>query len=234
MSFVKEDLKLDINRIVFIGRTYNEYIKMFDLSPKDLINKNVLDCAGGACSFTAHANKLGIQSTACDIAYYHHVNDLERKGLADIEHTMKHMEEAKENYVWDYFQDIDALREERNRALKDCVDDIRTNPHHYQAVTLPLLPFKDKQFDMSISAHLLFMYSDRLDYQFHLKSIKELIRVTKKEIRIFPLTDLYGHKYNLLSQLIKDLKEDIHLIEEVKVPYEFQKNANAMLVIKLK
>ncbi|WJE50722.1 hypothetical protein QRE66_15280 [Bacillus cereus] len=81
---------------------------------------------------------------------------------------------------------------------------------------------------------MLFMYSNRLDYQFHLKSLKELIRVTKEEIRIFPLTDLYGNKYNQLTQLKEDLKEHVRSIEEVKVSYEFQKNANYMLVIKLK
>lgn len=234
MNKTKESLKLDINRIVFIGRTYEEYIKMFDLSPKDLVNKKVLDCAGGACSFTAHANKLGIQSISCDIAYYHNVDDLERKGLEDIEHTMEHMKKAAENYVWDYFSSVDALKQERSHALKGCVQDIRDNPHHYQAATLPVLPFEDKQFDITVCAHLLFMYSDRLDYQFHLNSLKELIRVTKEEIRIFPLTDLYGNKYNQLSQLKEDLKEHVSSIVEIEVSYEFQKNANYMLVIKLK
>lgn len=234
VSIIEKNLKLDINRIVFIGRTFEEYIKMFDLSPENLENMKVLDCAGGACSFTAHANKLGIDSTSCDIAYYHEVVDLEQKGLEDIEHTIEHMEKASGNYVWEYFSSIDALKEERSRALKDCVQDMRENPQHYQAVTLPVLPFENKQFDMTVCAHLLFMYSDRLDYQFHLNSLKELIRVTKGEIRIFPLTDLYGKKYDQLSQLMNDLKEHVCSIEEVKVSYEFQKNANHMLVIKLK
>jgi ubiquinone/menaquinone biosynthesis C-methylase UbiE len=234
VSIIEKSLKLDINRIVFIGRTFEEYIKMFDLSPENLENMKVLDCAGGACSFTAHANKLGIDSTSCDIAYYHEVVDLEQKGLEDIEHTIEHMEKASGNYVWEYFSSIDALKEERSRALKECVQDMRENPQHYQAVTLPVLPFENKQFDMTVCAHLLFMYSDRLDYQFHLNSLKELIRVTKGEIRIFPLTDLYGKKYDQLSQLMNDLKEHVRSIEEVKVSYEFQKNANHMLVIKLK
>jgi hypothetical protein len=234
MSIVEKNVKLDINRIVFIGRAYEEYTKMFNLSLEDLANKKILDCAGGACSFTAHANKLGIQSISCDVAYYHDVDDLERKGLEDIEHTMEHMEKAAQNYVWEYFASVDALRQERSRALKDCVRDMRENPHHYQAATLPALPFEDHHFDMTICAHLLFMYSDRLDYQFHLDSLKELIRVTKGEIRIFPLTDLYGQKYKQLSQLMDDLKEYVDFVEEVKVPYEFQKGANEMLVIKLK
>ncbi|OFD02362.1 hypothetical protein BTGOE7_53510 [Bacillus thuringiensis] len=32
VSIIEKNLKLDINRIVFIGRTFKEYIKMFDLN----------------------------------------------------------------------------------------------------------------------------------------------------------------------------------------------------------
>ena len=36
--------ELDINRVVFIGRTFDEYMKMFNLSLESLKNKKVLDC----------------------------------------------------------------------------------------------------------------------------------------------------------------------------------------------
>lgn len=61
--------KLDLSRIVFIGRTYEEYISMFDLPIMQMAGKRNLVCAGGACSFTSHANRLGIQASACDLAY---------------------------------------------------------------------------------------------------------------------------------------------------------------------
>lgn len=32
VSIIEKNLKLDINRIVLIGRTFEEYIKMFDLN----------------------------------------------------------------------------------------------------------------------------------------------------------------------------------------------------------
>lgn len=62
-----------------LGEHLRNTLKCLDLSPENLENMKVLDCAGGACSFTAHANKLGIDSTSCDIAYYHEVVDLEQK-----------------------------------------------------------------------------------------------------------------------------------------------------------
>lgn len=99
-------------------------------------------------------------------------------------------------------------------------------------MTLPSLPFKDEAFDMVVSAHFLFMYADRLDYEFHLTALNELLRVTKEEIRIFPLVDLEGKRYKHLDTLISYLTNNGCMIEEVKVPYEFQANANSMLKIK--
>ena len=99
-------------------------------------------------------------------------------------------------------------------------------------MTLPSLPFKDDEFDLLLSAHFLFMYADRLDYQFHLETVNELLRVTKKEIRIFPLVDLEGKRYEHLGKFISNIIDKGCSVEEVKVPYEFQANANSMLVIK--
>ena len=62
---------------------------MFSLSIKELKGKKILDCPAGACSFTALGNKVGLDVTACDIAYYHSVEKLENKGLQDIDHAME-------------------------------------------------------------------------------------------------------------------------------------------------
>jgi ubiquinone/menaquinone biosynthesis C-methylase UbiE len=57
-------------------------------------------------------------------------------------------------------------------------------PEKYVPATLPVLPFKDQQFDLVLSAHFLFTYSDRLSFEFHCKTIQEFMRVAAKEIRI--------------------------------------------------
>lgn len=232
MSRVEQSTKLDLERIVFIGRTFEEYLNMFSLSEEELQGKKLLDCPAGACSFTAVGNKLGLDVTACDIAYYHSGEDLKNKGLQDIEHAMEHMQKAKRNYKWDYFNDIEGLREHRLSALQDCANDMKEFNERYIPVTLPSLPFKNAEFDILLSAHFLFMYSDRLDYQFHIETLNELLRVTKEEIRIFPLDDLEGKRYKHLDKIISYLNDNGYTVEEVKVPYEFQINANSMLKIK--
>jgi len=76
------------------------------------------------------------------------------------------------------------------------------------------------------------MYADWLDYQFHIETLNELLRVTKEEIRIFPLVDLEGKRYKHLEKLKSYLADKGCKVEKVNVPYEFQKNANSMLKIK--
>ncbi|WP_409300550.1 SAM-dependent methyltransferase [Peribacillus sp. SCS-155] len=232
MSKGEQSTKLDLERIIFIGRTYEEYLDMFLLSKEELEGKKILDCPAGACSFTAVGNKLGLGITACDIAYFHSGEDLKNKGLQDIEHTMERMENAKNNFEWDYFNDIEGLRKHRLSALQECANDMKNSSERYIPVTLPSLPFKTAEFDLLLSAHFLFTYSDRLDYQFHIETINELLRVTKEEIRIFPLVDLEGKRYEHLDKIISDIAVNGCTVEEVKVPYEFQTNANSMLKIK--
>ena len=232
MSKVEQSTKLDLERIVFIGRTFEEYLDMFLLSKEELQGKKILDCPAGACSFTAIGNKSGFDVTACDIAYYHSGEDLKNKGLQDIEHTMKHMQIAKNNYKWDYFGDVSGLKKHRLSALKDCAKDMKENNERYIPVTLPSLPFDNEEFDILLSAHFLFMYADRLDERFHIETLNELLRVTKQEVRIFPLVDLEGKRYEHLDKIISYLVNKGCTVEEITVPYEFKINANSMLKIK--
>ncbi|OME74428.1 SAM-dependent methyltransferase [Paenibacillus odorifer] len=224
--------KLELERIVFIGRTFEEYLQMFKLKAKDLVGRRILDCPAGACSFTAISNQLGSDVTAADIAYYYSADELEDKGVQDIEHAMSELVKVQGNFVWDYFKSIEDLTQARSRALNDNIRDQRQTPERYVPVILPNLPFNDEDFDLTLSAHFLFMYSDRLDYDFHLKTINELMRVTRGELRIFPLVDLSCKRYEHLDRLIDEMVQQGFAVEEMEVPYEFQKGANQMLSIR--
>lgn len=204
---------------------------MFLLSQEDLEGKKILDCPAGACSFTAVGNTFGFDITACDIAYYHAAEDLKIKGLQDITYTMKHMEKAKNIFVWDYYNDVKDLRKHRQSALENCTTDMARSNGRYVPVTLPSFPFEDGEFDIILSAHFLFSYADRLDYNFHVETIKELLRVTNEEIQIFPLVDLEGKRYKHLDKLICFLADIGCTVQEIKVSNEFQKHANSMLKI---
>lgn len=224
--------KLDLERIVFIGRTYEEYLQMFNLNESDLAGQRILDCPAGACSFTAKANQLHFDVTAADIAYYFATDELADKGAQDIAHAMNELEKVTDNFVWEYFKSIEELTLARSEALHNNTTHRRQAPERYVPVILPDLPFPDRAFDLTLSAHFLFMYSDRLDYDFHLRTIHELMRVTSKELRIFPLVDLSCKRFVHLEQLMDELASQGFMVEELEVPYEFQKGAKQMLSIR--
>lgn len=223
---------LDLERIVFIGRTFEEYMAMFSLSIDELEGKKILDCPAGACSFTAVSQQKGLDVTACDIAYYHPGEALAHKGKKDLDHAMERVEKAKAQYVFEYFDDVADLARHRARALRDCAADMKERPDRYVPVTLPPLPFKSDQFDLILSAHFLFTYGDRLDRAFHLDALEELLRVAKEEVRLFPLVDLSGSRYEHLDEIVTMLESQGYQVEERSVPYEFQRNANTMMSIR--
>lgn len=226
------DKELDINRIVFIGRTFDEYMEMFNLSLANLKDKKILDCPAGACSFTAIASQKGIDSTSADIVYFFDHQELKQKGLLDIEHMTNEIQKVKQNYIWNFFKDVESLKNTRLQALNDCFQHMQLDPNKYVAIELPYLPFADQSFDITLSAHFLFTYASRLSYQFHYETIKELLRVTSQELRIFPLVDMSGNYYEHLPQLKEDLLSDGYICEESSISYEFQKNANQVMTIR--
>lgn len=223
------EVKLDLERIVFIGRTFDEYMRMFDLQPEELRGRSFLDCPAGACSFTAKANRCGAKAVAADIAYSYSAKVLQAKGMADIEHTLIQLDKVRDNFNWADFKSTDGLKLARTEALTDNTSDRLVHEERYVAAELPVLPFADQAFDVTLSAHFLFMYGDRLDVQFHLETIRELMRVTKEEIRIFPLVDLSCRRYGHLDELISFIHSQGWSAREVQVPYEFQKGAGSML-----
>ncbi|KAI7253374.1 hypothetical protein KC345_g11383, partial [Hortaea werneckii] len=172
-----------------------------------------------------------LQPLPADIAYYYPADTLLDKGLKDIGHAMQELEKVRNNFVWNDFDSVGDVEQTRIEALTVSTKDREQNGSRYIPVELPRLPFADACFDLTLSAHFLFMYSDRLDYDFHLQTLMELMRVTTDEIRIFPLVDLSCKRYEQLDRLILEISSQGWNAEELQVPYEFQKGANSMLRI---
>ncbi len=222
---------LDIDRIAFFGRTYAEYLSMFDLNEQLLRQGAILDCPAGASSFAAEAHQLGLDVTACDIMYNHSVNELIEKCKKDIQHVFEKFDEAEHLYVWKHYKNKDEVMALRNKALKIFAADFfkGLKEKRYIHAELPHLPFPDKSFSLVLSGNFLFLYGDRLDLDFHRACIKELIRVCSGEVRIFPLVGLDAKPYQHLDDILSFLDSEGIKTEIVKVPFEFQKGANQMM-----
>ena len=99
----------------------------------------------------------------------------------------------------------------------------------YISASLPVLPFKDNEFDIALSSHFLFLYSDNLSYDFHVEAVREMLRVAG-EARIFPLLDVNGKRSAYVDGIINEFKN--RRLEVRKVDYEFQVGGNEVLIIR--
>ncbi len=102
----------------------------------------------------------------------------------------------------------------------------------YINVELPVLPFSDKEFDLALCSHFLFLYSEHHSIDFHIQSIAEMCRVAG-EARIFPVLELGAKKSRHLAGVVEELRSKGYECSIEKVDYEFQKGGNEMLRVKI-
>jgi hypothetical protein len=227
---------LDLDRIVFIGRTYFEYVRMFDLNESDLKRGAVLDCAAGPSSFSAEAHKLGFQVTACDTLYQVPAEKLDEKGRADIEHTFQKVDDMPHLYVWKYYKDKGEIIGLRHHALETFIEDFPDGSREgrYVRAELPWLPFPDKSFSLVLASHFLFLYGDRLSPEFHLASLREMVRVSSEEVRVYPLQGLDAKPYPHMDEVLAHLRSDGIGVEIAPTPFEFQRGSNKIMRLRRK
>ena len=209
--------------MVSIGRSFDEYTKFFDLDEFELEGKKVLDIASGFSSFKAEATLKEIETTAIDKIFF-----FDEKKLKEIvKESLKTIDSLNiEAHNFDYFKDLDDLKDKRRIVANLFLYDFEQNSDNYIGMNLPNIMFKPKSFDIALISHLLFLYDDILDENFHLKLIKNALRVSK-EVRVFPLVNLKNEKSIFLEKILSEFNCEIKAVD-----YEFLKNANEVLIIK--
>jgi hypothetical protein len=230
------DARLDIDRVAFIGRTFDEYSRIFGLDRVLMKKGPVLDCPAGAASFAVEAHRSGLDVIACDILYDLPVKEMIEKGKKDIQLIYDKVGEVSHLYVWDYYKNRDDLIAYRKKALRLFAEDFANGyaEGRYIKASLPHLPFADNAFSLVISSHFLFLYGDMLDLDFHKVSLMELMRVTSGEVRIFPLHGLDARLYRHLDDVVSFLHAAALSIEITEVPFEFQRGGNKMMTVRRK
>ena len=225
-------MTLQLENIVITGRTFEEYSAFFDLNLEDLKHKKVLDCPSGASSFVATVSKNGIEAKGVDVIYGFDKDSIESQGIKSIEKIYEDTSWMDANKM-DFYKSKENHRFQRESALKAFISDY--NKENYMLAKLPNLPFENDSFDVIVSSHLLFVYDDRFDYEFHKNSILEMLRIAK-EVRIFPLVDFKNGRANEeknFSPFVYRLLEELSNFkcEILKTDFEFQPRANFYLKI---
>ncbi|MEA1893349.1 MAG: SAM-dependent methyltransferase [Campylobacterota bacterium] len=222
---------MKLENIVPWGRNLTEYVAMFQLTNDDL-NSKLLGCGDGPASFNTEVDLNDGSVVSVDPLYAYSKKEIMQR-IDDItEEVMDHVVKNKENFIWKSITSTGMLFEMRIEAMTEFLMDYNEGKEEGRYVTgeLPELSFEDEQFDLALSSHFLFLYSDHLDEAFHLQSIVEMLRVAK-EVRVFPLVDLKGEKSTHVDAVMKELENLGFKATVVKTGYEFQKGANEMLKV---
>ncbi len=225
---------IELDSIAFIGRTMDEYMRMFGLDDALLRRGPVLDCPGGAASLAAEAYNAGFDVTAIDILYDLSPDALEKKGMSDIALIYEKVRDATGYFRWDTYGNVEGLIAVRQRALRLFMEDFGPGKRggRYIAASLPSMPFRDDTFELVLCSHLLFLYGKMLGTEFQKRCLEEMIRVASQEVRVYPL-----HGFDLapclqLGEIMEHLRFKDHEVEAVEVPFEFLRGSNVMLRIK--
>jgi len=219
---------LQLDRVVLLGRTFEEYHHYFLLEPAALVGKRVLDVAGGVSSFCAEANQLGIIVTSLDPIYSLPPEKIIERSEPDLESVYRAIGRVP-TYRWNFYKNPEYMRALRKRASTLFLSDYKAYPERYVVGELPRLPFVDGEFDLTLVSYFLFAYQERLGYEFHRDSILEIMRVTRDEARIYPTVTLEAQPSEYIPMLRSDPALQRFAFTEIRTDFEFLVNSNSFL-----
>jgi hypothetical protein len=221
-----------LEKVVPFGRSFDEYVQMFNLSPADL-SGNIIGVGDGPASFNAEATQQGYRIISVDPIYTFSGSEIHDRFNAVVDDIINQVEATPADWVWTYHESPAGLRANRVKVLHAFLQDYDSGKAlgRYMIGELPTLPFAAHQFSLALCSHLLFLYSAQLDYDFHWQSIQEMLRIAP-EVRIFPLLTLMLQRSPHLEPIMQALTDAGYAVSIQRVNYELQKGGNEMLVIR--
>ncbi|MDX2256855.1 MAG: SAM-dependent methyltransferase [Pseudanabaenaceae cyanobacterium bins.39] len=218
-----------LEEVVPWGRTLAEYQSMFDLSNIEP-SMQILGCGDGPASFNAELTQQGYNVVSVDPIYQFSADQIKQRVYQNYDLIISQVKANPDKYTWKSFRDADELGASRLRAMEIFLADyeIGKQENRYQKQELPHLEFMDRQFDLCLCSHLLFLYSEQLSLEFHLSAIQEMLRIAPR-VQIFPVLQLDGQISPYLETAIAYFSTRNVAVEMQTVDYEVQKGGNQLL-----
>lgn len=222
---------LQLDRVVLLGRTLEEYRRFFAIDPATLSGRRVLDLASGVSSFSAEISRTAARVTAADPIYEWSAGEIQSRCEPDLDQVTREIG-GLPTYNWDFYRDPQGMREFRSRAYRTFLEDFRAAPSRYVPAKLPALPFNSDAFDCTFVSYFLFVYDARFDWEFHRASILEIMRVTAGEARIYPLVNFEAVPCPFVERLFCEPSLRHLDFQIIPTDFEFLKGSNACLQIR--
>ena len=205
---------------------------MFDLSDADL-SKPIVGVGDGPASFNAEMHEQGRRVVSCDPIYVFPGEQIRSRVEATHDQLVEFARQHRDTFVWRHIESPEHMGRVRLDAMQRFLADYDAGLHddRYLAASLPALPFADGQFELALCSHLLFLYSGQLSLDFHIAAVMEMARIAR-EVRVFPLLQLGNTPSPHFEPVRAELSRRGYENEVRRVPYEFQKGGNEMLVVR--
>jgi len=218
-----------LQNVVPWGRSFEEYVAIFDLSDKDLAC-GILDCGDSPAGFNVELSRRGGRVTSIDPIYAFSGTQIRQRISDTYDRVMMQMRNNRDQYIWTSIASVDELDRMCMSAMDAFLADYVTGKAEarYIAGELPCLPFADNSFDIALSSHFLFLYSAHFSEEFHVQALSEMLRISS-EIRVFPLLCLNGKPSPYMGGVMAKLNVRGFRAEVRSVSYEFQLGTNKML-----
>lgn len=226
-------MSIKLEKVIPIGRRLVEYKGMFQLTEEDCKEKKIVDCGGGPSSFNCELTLQGGDVTSIDPIYQFTPSQIQGRVAETFDPMFQQIRAKQSMFVWNHVKTVEELIEYRRMAIKLYTEDFVSGKKEGRYIfdSLPSTSFEADRFDLALSSHFLFLYSEHMSFTFHLSSIKEMLRIAK-EARIFPVVDLKGNISPHLEEVMAILEEQGYEARLVDADYEFLKGANQYLSVK--
>jgi hypothetical protein len=202
---------------------------MFALTDADL-HRRILGCGDGPASFNAVLTGRGGSVVSVDPIYRLSRDDIRQRIDDAFSLVMEQTRENAHEFVWTTITSVEELGRLRMAAMEGFLSEYALGVSQKRYVTgqLPSLPFADREFDLAVCSHLLFLYSEHFSEDFHVACLKELCRVAG-EARVFPLLELGATQSRHVEAVRARLTSAGYAVTVDTVPYEFQRDGNQVM-----
>lgn len=197
---------MENNHISVWGRTLEEYRKIFSLY-KLTPQTKIISIADGPSTFNLQLREIGLQAISVDPIYNLSVDNLKACFEESYLFNKNFFYQYPDKFNLTSSEEVETLLSKRRKTFENFINDYIQNRNNYQFGKLPALNFNSKSFDLCLCSNFLFLFEHLFDFDFHLNSIKELLRIGS-EVRIFPLYNNNGQLSNYVSEITEYLSEN--------------------------
>jgi hypothetical protein len=220
---------MDTNHISVWGRTLDEYIKMFNLDNLTESTK-ILSIADGPSTFNLQLRQMGINVTSVDPIYSLTIKELKDVFEKSFLFNKQLFTENPNSFNFKNEKEMKQLLAKRRSTFDSFIIDFEQHRENYHYGKLPSLEFQDNNFDLCVCSNLLFIFDHIFNLDFHIKSIKEMLRLSA-EVRIFPLYNIHGEQSECVSGVTRFLTDNSINWEIIQNDYNVYINGNRFLKI---